>query len=149
MAAPGRAISCSCQEITGPMQGKFFKSDFYKFTLVGVANTAVGFFIIFFSMNILDLNPFLSNALGYGFGLIISYILNRIYTFNSNDRYFTSFMKFMLSFIIAYSLNIVTLYIFINVIYIEDNISQLFSIFTYTIAFYILSKHFVFQNRSK
>lgn len=52
-----------------------------RFSVVGVVNTLVGVAIIFVCFRVLGLGLVLSNAIGYGIGLGLSFILNGTWTF--------------------------------------------------------------------
>jgi putative flippase GtrA len=55
-----------------------------RFLLVGVLNTFVGLSIIFFLMNVLHVNYWLSTCFGNGAGAVVSFLLNRSFTFKSD-----------------------------------------------------------------
>ena len=48
-----------------------------KYVIVGCMNTAITLGVIFVCKSLLDVNPYLSNALGYIAGLINSFIWNK------------------------------------------------------------------------
>lgn len=51
-----------------------------KYPLVGILNTIIGFGIIF-GLMFTGVSPEISNLSGYSIGIVISYILNKIFTF--------------------------------------------------------------------
>jgi putative flippase GtrA len=67
---------------------------FGRYLLVGLLNTGLGYAIIFGCMYGLGLSPVLSNALGYGLGMSISYFLNRSFTFRAKHTDKTTVAKF-------------------------------------------------------
>ncbi len=62
---------------------KLFDRTFWKFILVGVVNTLVGTTIMFVFYNVFHFSYWVSSASNYFFGSILSYILNRLFTFRS------------------------------------------------------------------
>ena len=62
---------------------KFFDKTFLKFVLVGVVNTLFGTAIMFVFYNVFHLSYWLSSASNYVFGSILSYFLNKYFTFQS------------------------------------------------------------------
>lgn len=60
---------------------KFADKTFVRFVLVGVINTLFGSAIMFVFYNVFHLSYWLSSASNYFFGSILSYFLNKYYTF--------------------------------------------------------------------
>lgn len=59
---------------------------FVRFVLVGVINTLFGSAIMFVFYNVFHLSYWLSSASNYFFGSILSYFLNKYYTFRYKKR---------------------------------------------------------------
>ncbi|WP_420063835.1 GtrA family protein [Metabacillus litoralis] len=55
-----------------------------RFIGVGIINTTIGISLIFLLLNVFGFSYWISTFIGNGIGAIISYILNRNFTFNSN-----------------------------------------------------------------
>lgn len=77
---------------------------FVKYCAVGVLNTLLCLGVIFFCKSILELNPYLSNALGYGVGLINSFLWNKKWVFRSDGRIATEAIRFLCGFAVCYAL---------------------------------------------
>lgn len=129
------------------------KHDIYqvlRFLMVGVVNTLFGYGIIFSGMYVFNLSPEVSNILGYGFGLLVAYILHRHFTFRSKGRHSTEFTGFLVVFAIAFGLNFVTLYVLVRQLGIHEGVSQIISGVIYVLSTYIMNSRFVFlTNESK
>lgn len=82
--------------------GKFFDRTFWKFILVGIANTLFGTGIMFVFYNVLHLSYWISSASNYFFGSILSYVLNRIFTFESKDGAKKTLPRFVLNISLCY-----------------------------------------------
>ena len=123
-----------------------YKNQFFRFLLVGVANTALGYAIIFSCMYLAGLSPELSNAAGYMIGLLVSYFLNRYFTFRSTQRRSTEFARFLLVFLSAYAANLTVLVVLVRVLGIHAGPSQIVAGVIYIGTTYLLNKHYVFQS---
>ena len=65
---------------------KFADKTFLRFVLVGVINTVFGTAIMFVFYNVFGLSYWLSSASNYFFGSILSYFLNKYFTFQYKKR---------------------------------------------------------------
>lgn len=119
--------------------------QFGRFLVVGVCNTVIGYGIIFGLMYGVNLTPEISNAVGYSICLIISYILNRKFTFKSKQTWRSELSKFLTVFIIAYAVNLVVLVALIRGINLNSGISQIIAGAAYVMSSYFLNKLFCFQ----
>jgi putative flippase GtrA len=115
-----------------------------RFLTVGFFNTLLGYCVIFFAMYILNWSPVMSNFVGYGLGLIISYFLNRNYTFESTKKRLPEIIVFLVCFLIAYGINISVLQIAIF-IGVNSGVGQIISGVFYVFVFFFLNKYFVFK----
>ncbi len=117
---------------------------FYKYLIVGIINTIVGYGIIF-SLMYIGISPEISNLIGYSIGICVSYVLNKIYTFQSKAHPRNEFPKFVASLLIAYGLNFLTLVFCVRVIHINAYVSQIISGVVYTLSGFLLAKYFAFR----
>ena len=60
-----------------------------KFAVVGVANTLIDMGVFALLAQVLGRNVYLSQVLSYSAGMLNSYILNRSWTFQAKDRFFS------------------------------------------------------------
>ena len=86
------------------MLKKLFDVKFWKFMLVGVANTVVGAGIMFLFYNVFHLSYWLSSAANYVFGSILSYFLNKYFTFRQRQRSWAEIGRFVLNISVCYGL---------------------------------------------
>ncbi len=82
---------------------------FIKYNLIGVMNTLITLASVWIMHQMLDWNLELSNFLGFIFGAINSYLMNRIWNFKSHNKKRTEVIRFIIVFLAAYALNFVTL----------------------------------------
>lgn len=119
-------------------------SNFAKYCLVGVANTIFGYSLIFVFMYI-GLTPEISNFIGYFFGIILSYFLNKYYTFKIKTQDKKEFVFFFASMIASYIINLAVLIICYKALNLNTYLSQIIAGIFYTISGFLFSKYFVFK----
>jgi putative flippase GtrA len=78
----------------------------FRFLLVGLGNTVVGLGAIYFAMHALGWSTVPSNAFGYTCGLILSFLLNRNWTFKHDGAHGPAMLRFMLVTGVAYAANL-------------------------------------------
>lgn len=83
---------------------KFFDQIFWKFILVGVANTLFGTGIMFVFYNVFRFSYWISSASNYFFGSILSYLLNRMFTFRSSETTTKTLSRFVINISLCYLL---------------------------------------------
>ena len=76
---------------------KFADKTFLRFVLVGIINTVFGTAIMFVFYNVFGLSYWLSSASNYFFGSILSYFLNKYYTFKNTERSWRQVLRFALN----------------------------------------------------
>ena len=72
--------------------------------LVGVVNTIVGSAVMFFCFNVLAWSYWVSSALNYMVGSIVSYLLNKRYTFQQKGNDWHTVWKFIVNVSVCYVL---------------------------------------------
>ena len=84
---------------------KFFDASMWKFLLVGVANTLLSMVLMFL---LEGLGYWPSTAIAYVAGAVLSFFLNRSFTFKSNAAFWPSVIRFAVNvavcYLIAYSI---------------------------------------------
>jgi putative flippase GtrA len=76
---------------------QFFDIKFWKFILVGILNTVVGMGLQFLFFNLCGWNEWVSSLIGYILGSILSYFLNKYFTFKNKDKGWKPIVKFALN----------------------------------------------------
>lgn len=75
---------------------KLLDRTFWKFILVGIINTIVGTSVMFLCYNAFHLNYWVSSAMNYIIGSIVSYFLNKYFTFQNKQRSWKIVIKFII-----------------------------------------------------
>lgn len=90
------------------MLSKLLDKTFWKFILVGVINTLFGTAVMFGFYNILHCNYWISSAANYFFGSVLSYFLNKYFTFKNKETGWKPIVRFAVNvsvcYLIAYGL---------------------------------------------
>ena len=83
---------------------KFFDKTFLKFVIVGVLNTLFGSAVMFGCYNLLHLSYWVSTAANYVFGSILSYFLNKHFTFQNKEKGAGTLLRFTVNIICCYAI---------------------------------------------
>ena len=81
---------------------KLLDRTFWKFILVGIINTIVGTSVMFLCYNAFHLNYWVSSAMNYIIGSIVSYFLNKYFTFQNKQRSWKIVIKFIVNISVCY-----------------------------------------------
>jgi putative flippase GtrA len=84
---------------------RLLTGSFARFLLVGVFNTLVGLSSIFVLFNLLHWNYWLSTFTGNTIGAIVSFTLNRTFTFRSEVSVQNSWWKFIAVILVCYGIS--------------------------------------------
>lgn len=131
-------------------------NSFTKFLLVGIINTLLGLSIMFTCLNIFEWSYWISTLIGNSSGALISYLLNRKFTFQSKVPYTKGASRFILVIIICYFLAFsisegVSKSFLVKSSYSpllsQNELSILLGSCLYTILNYLGQKYFVFKKK--
>ena len=81
---------------------KLLDKTFWKFILVGSANTLFGTGIMFLFYNVFHFGYWVSSASNYVFGSILSYFLNKHFTFQNKSKGPKVILRFILNITVCY-----------------------------------------------
>lgn len=118
---------------------------FLKFGIVGFSGVFVDFGFTFLCKEILKWNKYVSNAIGFTCAATSNYILNRIWTFGSeNDKVMSEYVQFMLVSLIGLGINSLVLYLLNDKLKWNFYISKIFAIGAATLWNFIGNLLFTF-----
>lgn len=86
------------------MLKKLVDRTFWKFILVGVVNTLFGTAVMFLCYNLLHLGYWISSGANYVLGSILSFFLNKYFTFQNREKGFGVVLRFALNILVCYLL---------------------------------------------
>ncbi|MCU9612133.1 GtrA family protein [Caldibacillus lycopersici] len=131
--------------------------SFFKFLLVGVLNTIIGLSFMYISLNIFHLHYWISTFIGNSIGAVVSYFLNKIFTFQSKSPFGSSVIRFVLviicCYVVAYQLGLSVTEGLLDVTGILpaqyiDEVAILIGSGLYTIMNYFGQRYFVFRTNN-
>ena len=82
---------------------RFFDATFLRFLLVGVANTLVGTGVMYALYNLAHCGYWFSSAMNYVVGSVVSYFLNKRFTFRDDSRDPRTVLRFVLNIAVCYA----------------------------------------------
>lgn len=128
---------------------------FSKFIVVGVINTLVGTAIMFVFYNVFHFSYWISSASNYFFGSLLSYVLNKRYTFQNHERGWKPAARFTVSIVSCYLLAYgmaKPLMAWLLTGYsttIQENVSMLFGMCLFVVLNYLSQRFFAFKEREE
>lgn len=122
--------------------------DFSKFGLVGIVNTGVGYGAIALATLAFSAPPVVANAIGYGLGILVSFFLNKAFTFRGRKTSRLSLPIFLGVFLFCYGLNVLVLIWLLEHSALPELLAQAVAMAVYTVPFFLLSKLLVFRAQS-
>jgi putative flippase GtrA len=129
-------------------------SVFTRFLLVGVVNTLTGLSIIFGLLNVFGFSYWISTFVGNCIGALVSYLLNRTFTFNSQISFTKGVPRFITVILICYFLSFSLSEFVADEVYLlygtiplinEDEFAILLGSSFYTISNFFGQRNFVFK----
>jgi polyisoprenyl-phosphate glycosyltransferase len=118
-----------------------------RYLLVGVVNTLVGLSTIYLAMYFLQMNLASSNAFGYTIGIMVSFVLNKKWTFDNQDHVVYSFLRYLLVLLVAYVANLATVLFADSHFDLNPYLSQALGIIPYTTIGFLGSRYFAFREQ--
>lgn len=126
-----------------------------KFIIVGIINTVVGTSVMFILYNIFSVGYWMSSAANYIIGSIVSYFLNKYFTFQNREKSFKQIILFVINislcYIIAYGVAKPMVAFILNQYNekIQGNISMLVGMGLFVILNYFGQRLVVFRQSEK
>ncbi|MFT4414459.1 GtrA family protein [Fredinandcohnia humi] len=132
--------------------------SFVRFLLVGVVNTIVGLSFMYLFLLVFQFNYWASTFMGNAIGAVVSYFLNKRFTFQSNVPMGSSMIRFVLvivgCYLLSYKVGLdMTGWILAKVNFLPndyiDEVAVLVGSGLYTITNYAGQRFFVFPKKDK
>ncbi len=102
---------------------------FLKFIVVGASGLVIDFSLTYLFRNIIKINQYIANAIGFTVAATSNYILNRIWTFSShNPEILLEYGKFFFISLIGLGINSFVLYLLVSRVKWNFYFSKLFAI---------------------
>lgn len=141
------------------MKEKFMKLkekldlEFVRFLIVGTINTVVGTSIMFIAYNVLGLSYWASSASNYFLASILSYFLNKYFTFKSKTKNKSEIFRFIINILVCYLLAYgiaqpLTQKLLSGAsVVVRDNVSMVIGMVLYVFLNYFGQRIFVFKDK--
>lgn len=121
--------------------------QFGRFLSVGVLTTLVSVLLIFSAKYFLGWGDVVANAFGYALGLLLNFQLNSRWTFGYGGPRGVSLVRFLLSALLAWSVNLAAVVVLVRYFHVNGYVAQLAGMPFYTVTAYLLGRTFVFRAR--
>ena len=118
-----------------------------KFGIIGISNTLINW-IIFFLLNLVEVNYILANIIAYSLATINSYIWNSKWVFKYNNEKLVSSLKFIIVNLVGLILNTIILFILVDMFNINKIISLVMATGVVMILNYISNRLWVFKQKT-
>lgn len=133
---------------------KLLQNSFFRFLLVGVGNTLVSMAITFCLYNLCGVPPVISSAIAYVVGAVMSFFLNRHFTFRSQADLWPSALKFAVNVAVLWAITTPLLQPWLakrlQSVFVEkwaNNVSLLICMALYTVLNYLGQRFFAFRKK--
>ncbi len=133
----------------------FDRTQILTFLLVGVVNTAVGAFVMFALYNLAHCSYWLSSAANYVAGGIVSFFLNKRFTFHNGEKSAVQVLLFVLNTAVCYVVAYLGAKHLIQALLknagesVRENVALLFGMGFYTVLNFFGQKFVVFARNEK
>ena len=81
---------------------RFIDEKLLRFIIVGIINTLFGTAIMFGCYNLLNLSYWISSGCNYFFGSILSFFLNKYFTFKNTEKSLSQVIRFIINILLCY-----------------------------------------------
>jgi putative flippase GtrA len=133
------------------------KNEILIFLIIGLINTLVGLSSTYLFFDLIQLNYWLSTFIGNLIGMVVSYILNKKFTFKNEESVKSSLLKFFLVVFLCYyvsywiGLRLSNMVVILLSIFKPHTgeLSILFGAGLYTISNFIGQKYIVFKPKQR
>lgn len=135
------------------MKEKIIHNTVLRFVLVGVVNTLVGTAIMFGLYNLAHCSYWVSSASNYVLTSILSFFLNKFFTFQNKEKSWGQVVRFALNiavcYILAYGIAKPLCLHLLNgtAVAVRDNVSMLVGMCLFTAFNYCGQRFFAFRSR--
>lgn len=118
----------------------------FKFAFVGGFNTVVTY-VLYLVLLELGLHFNLALALEYVFGIVLGYVLNRVWTFSDRKTGTRAFHKYVVTYLAVFAINFALLNAIVR-LGMGPGPAQAIALMAATLASYVLQKNWVFRDEA-
>ena len=123
-----------------------FLFKFIKFGIVGFSGLFVDFGFTYICKEILKIQKYVSNAIGFTLAASSNYYLNRVWTFKSTDpEIFVEYSEFLIISLIGLGINTLILWIIVTKFKLNFYLSKVFAIAVVTVWNFLANAFITFS----
>ena len=128
------------------MISKDLITKFVKFCIVGLTGLIIDFSTTYLCKEIIKIQKYISNGIGFTIAATFNYFLNRIWTFQSHDPQIAwEYSKFLIVSLIGLGINTFILWMLVSLFNKRFYLSKLFAILVVTIWNFLANLVFTFN----
>ena len=128
---------------------KLINKEIILYVIFGVLTTIVNLIAYYLFSNIININYLISNAIAWIISVVFAYITNKFFVFNSSyinkDVIIEEFIKFMNCRLISVLSEVVLLFLFVDLLLMNDIVAKLIIGVLVALINFIFSKVFIFK----
>ena len=128
---------------------KLINKEIILYVIFGVLTTIVNLIAYYLFSNIININYLISNAIAWIISVVFAYITNKFFVFNSSyinkDVIIEEFIKFMNCRLISGLSEVVLLFLFVDLLLMNDIVAKLIIEVLVALINFIFSKVFIFK----
>ncbi|MFR2744140.1 GtrA family protein [Clostridium saudiense] len=128
---------------------KLINKETILYVIFGVLTTIVNLIAYYLFSNIININYLISNAIAWIISVVFAYITNKFFVFNSSyinkDVIIEEFIKFMNCRLISGLSEVVLLFLFVDLLLMNDIVAKLIIGVLVALINFIFSKVFIFK----
>ena len=128
---------------------KLINKEIILYVIFGVLTTIVNLIAYYLFSNIININYLISNAIAWIISVVFVYITNKFFVFNSSyinkDVIIEEFIKFMNCRLISGLSEVVLLFLFVDLLLMNDIVAKLIIGVLVALINFIFSKVFIFK----
>lgn len=128
---------------------KLINKETISYTIFGVLTTIVNLIAYYLFSNIININYLISNTIAWIISVVFAYITNKFFVFNSSyinkDVIIEEFIKFMNCRLISGLSEVVLLFLFVDLLLMNDIVAKLIIGVLVALINFIFSKVFIFK----
>lgn len=127
---------------------KDFIKRVFKFGVTGLLNTGVDYLVFTLLAVWLQVNIYLAQAISYAAGTLNSYVINRSWTFRSNERFFSPTMvKFLILNLCMLGLSVILIGYFTESIGLSKLIAKACTVLVTLAISFVINNFWVFKSK--
>ena len=128
---------------------KLINKEKILYVIFGILTTIVNLIAYYLFSNIININYLISNAIAWIISVVFAYITNKFFVFNSSyinkDVIIEEFIKFMNCRLISGLSEVVLLFLFVDLLLMNDIVAKLIIGVLVALINFIFSKVFIFK----